>query len=92
MNKDFLAANLRKQIGLEYEDVVIWIKKVEKVVAKKVVCKSRTRKPAGKNVVGYTTLMPDSPNNGTGGCFNRRVFFEDANGVSVDKVFAGVTL
>ncbi len=91
MNKDFLAANLRKQIGLEYEDRILWIKKVDGVVEKRVVCKSRTRKPPGKNIVGYSTLVEDSPNNGTPGCFNRRIFLEDPNGMDPERVFPGVT-
>jgi len=88
--KDFLASRLRKQVGLEYEDQCIWLKKC-KVVAKPVVCKSRTRKPAGK-IAGYTTLVSDSPNNGAPGCFNRRVFLEDENGIEQDQVYPGVTI
>jgi hypothetical protein len=92
MNSDFLSARLRKQVGLEYENEIIWIKAVEKVGEKRVVCKNRVRKPSGKHVVGYSTLVFDSPNNGNAGCFGRRVFMEDANGVAPDKVFAGVPL
>ncbi len=92
VNKDFLSAQLRKQVGLEYEDVIIWTKKVDKVIEKQVVCKNRMRKPSGKHVIGYTTLMEGSPNNGCPSCFNRRIFIEDVNGIPPDKVFPGVTL
>jgi len=92
VGNDFLSAKLRKQVGLEYEDLLVWTKKVEKVAEKHVVCKSRTRKPAGKHVVGYTTLMRDSPNNGKAGCFNRRIFIGDASGLAPGKIFPGVPL
>jgi hypothetical protein len=91
MNNDYLSAKLRKQIGLEYEDTIVWLKKVEKVIEKRVVCNNRTRKPKGK-IVGYTTLVEDSPNNGSAGCFNRRVFIESVDGVSVENIFPGVTI
>jgi hypothetical protein len=89
MKSDYLASNLRKQVGLEYEDQLIFLKVVEKVSEKNVVCKSRSRKPTGK-IVGYSTLTKDSPSNGTPGCFNRRVFIEDPEGVEPSKLFAGV--
>ncbi|MFA5344737.1 MAG: hypothetical protein WC315_00445 [Candidatus Omnitrophota bacterium] len=92
MNSDFLAARLRKQVGLEWEDAIVWITKVEKVTEKQVVCKNRTRKPGKKNIVGYSTLMNESPNNGHAGCFNRRVFIEDANGIAPEAAFPGVPL
>jgi hypothetical protein len=92
MNSDFLSARLRKQVGLEWEEEIIWLKAVKAVDEKRIVCKNRTKKPGRKNIVGYTTLMGESPNNGQPGCFNRRVFMEDANGVSPDKVFPGVPL
>jgi hypothetical protein len=81
------------QVGLEYEDTIIWITKVAGVIDKKVVASSRNRKPKYRTkIVGYTVLMPESPNNGHAGCFNRRVFIEDANGVPPGKVFPGVPL
>jgi|WetSurMetagenome_2_1015567.scaffolds.fasta_scaffold02484_19 hypothetical protein len=91
MNKDFLSSKLRKQVGLEYEDTIVWLKKVERVVEKRVVCKNRTKRPKGK-FVGYSTLVEDSPNNGTSGCFNRRIFLEDANGTTVNEVYPGVSV
>lgn len=92
MNKDFLAAHLRKQVGLEWEDIIVWLKQVEKVSEKHVVCKNRARKPGRKGIVGYSTLMADSPNNGHVGCFNRRIFVEDANGVSPRRYLPGCHL
>jgi hypothetical protein len=92
MNKDFLAAHLRKQVGLEWEDIIVWLKPVKAVNEKHVVCKNRARKPGRKGIVGYTTLMSDSPSNGCPGYFNRRIFIEDANGVAPEKIFAGVLL
>lgn len=92
LNSDFLSAKLRKQVGLEYEDKLIWLKDVPLVAEKKVVCKSRTVKPSGKKIIGYSTLVSDSPNNGTPGCFNRRIFLEDSDGISPDKLFPGVPL
>lgn len=80
------------QVGLEYEDVILWLASVVGVREKRVVASSRSRKPSGKHIVGYSTLIPDSPNNGNAGCFNRRIFIEDANGVAPDTVFPGVSL
>jgi hypothetical protein len=91
VNKDFLAAKLRKQIGLEYEDYLVWLKETPLVGEKVVVSKSRISKPSGK-WVGYSVLVSGSPNNGASGCFNRRVFFDDPNGVSPKSLFPGVSL
>lgn len=81
------------QVGLEYEDKIVWLKEVSSVVEKNVVASGRTRRPPHRGkIIGYTTLVSDSPNNGFAGCFNRRVFVEDANGIAPNKIFPGVSL
>jgi hypothetical protein len=74
----------------QYEDTIVWLSQDTKVTEKIVVSRSRTRKP--RECVGYTTLFPETPNNGKSSQFLRRIFIADPNGIDPDKVLPGVRL
>jgi hypothetical protein len=76
----------------QYEDSIIWLlpEKGLRVREKIITTSNRTRKPRGK-YAGYSTLFPETPNNGRAGRFYRRVFIDDPDGLSVDKIVAGVS-
>jgi hypothetical protein len=76
----------------QYEDAVIWLLKDITGVREKIITTSnRTRKPRG-NYVGYSTLYPETPNNGNRSRFFRRVFILDPMGLAPEKVVPGVRL
>lgn len=84
--------------GIEYEDVIVWLLPLKEIVGVKekvIVTRHRGRKPKLRGpgvLVGYSVLMEGAPNNGTPGCFVRRQFILDPDGLAPDKLFPGVSL
>jgi hypothetical protein len=77
----------------QYEDSIIWLlplKDITGVREKIITTSNRTRKPRGP-YVGYSTLYPETPNNGKRSRFFRRVFILDLEGLAPDKVIPGVS-
>lgn len=78
---------------LQYEDQIVWIKSSVGVREKIVFVKNRSPKITAKGgkVVGYSTLMDETPPD-RDKLFKRRIFFEDENGVAPSKVLPGVRI
>lgn len=77
---------------LQYEDSIVWLEKVVGVREEIILTQHRTKKPTNRDgIVGYSVLMEEAPYNDLKNkLFRRRVFYSDAEGISQERVLAGV--